>query len=430
MININKTVSKTQKFQGEITVAADKSISHRAVIFSALAPGESQIQNFLVAEDTLATCRIMQQLGIDIAANHTTLRIKGQGLHGLTEPQDILYCGNSGTTMRLLTGLLAGLNFFTVLSGDNSLNQRPMQRIINPLNQMGANIYARGEKYAPLAVKGANLQGINYHSPVASAQIKSALLLAGLTANNPTTIIEPQKSRDHSERMLAAMGADLKAQDLSITITPGRELTNQDIMIPNDISSAAFFMVAASIIPGAEVLIKNVGLNPTRAGILEVLTSMGANIKIENEKVISGELVADLVIKGSQLNSIEIQGEIMPRLIDELPIIAVAMAVADGTSLVKDAGELRVKETDRIKAICTELRKMGVDIIETEDGFIINGNYDSLRGNTVDSWGDHRIAMALAVAALVAGETTINNARAVDISFPEFWAKLDELCTK
>ncbi len=430
MININKTVSKTQKFQGEITVAADKSISHRAVIFSALAPGESQIQNFLVAEDTLATCRIMQQLGIDIAANHTTLRIKGQGLHGLTEPQDILYCGNSGTTMRLLTGLLAGLNFFAVLSGDNSLNQRPMQRIINPLNQMGASIYARGEKYAPLAVKGANLQGINYHSPVASAQIKSALLLAGLTANNPTTIIEPQKSRDHSERMLAAMGADLKAQDLSITITPGRELTNQDIMIPNDISSAAFFMVAASIIPGAEVLIKNVGLNPTRAGILEVLTSMGANIKIENEKVISGEPVADLVIKGSQLNSIEIQGEIMPRLIDELPIIAVAMAVADGTSLVKDAGELRVKETDRIKAICTELRKMGVDIIETEDGFIINGNYDSLRGNTVDSWGDHRIAMALAVAALVAGETTINNARAVDISFPEFWAKLDELCTK
>ncbi len=425
---MNKTIRKAKRLQGELTVGADKSISHRAVIFTALATGESLIENFLLAEDTLATCQCMRQLGIAIEQNHTTLRVKGQGMKGLTEPKNVLPCGNSGTTMRLLTGLLSGQDFFAVLSGDSSLNQRPMQRIIKPLAQMGANIYARSESYAPLAVKGTKLQGITYHSPVASAQIKSALMLAGLTASGSTTIIEPQKSRDHSERMLSAMGANIGQDDLAVTISPGSELTCQRINVPNDISSAAFFMVAASIIPGAEVLISKVGINPTRSGILEVLTAMGANIKIENEHMVSGELVADLVIKGSSLNSIEIEGEILPRLIDELPVLAVAMAVAQGTSVVKDAGELRVKETDRIKAICSELTKMGANITETTDGFVIEGNYDSLKGTIVDSWGDHRIAMALAVAGLAAAdETTIINAEAVDISFPDFWAKLDDL---
>lgn len=426
---MQKIIKTPRKFQGEITVGADKSISHRAVIFSALAEGESIINNFLLAADTLATLNCMRNLGINIEQKHNQLRVEGKGLRGLTEPARILECGNSGTTMRLLTGLLASQNFFSILSGDSSLNNRPMSRVIKPLTIMGANIQARANGiYAPLAIKGSQLNGITYNTPMASAQVKSALILAGLNANNPTTIIEPQKSRDHTERLLSAMGLNIKEDSLSVTITPDPKLTPLTINIPNDISSAAYFIVAASIIKDAEILIKNVGINPTRAGILEVLIEMGANIKKENEKVIGGELVADLVIKGSNLNSIEIKGEIIPRLIDEIPIIAVAMAVANGTSIVKDANELRVKETDRIKAICSELSKMGVLITETEDGFIIEGDYENLKGATVDSFGDHRIAMSLAIAALVAnGETIINNTEVVDISFPDFWDKIEIL---
>lgn len=422
-----KIIRKATNFKGEIEVGADKSISHRAVMFSALAKGESVIENFLLAEDTIATCNCIKELGINIKQDNNRLIIEGKGLDGFTKPSKVLDCGNSGTTMRLFTGLLSAQNFTSVLTGDSSLNKRPMERIINPLTQMGAKIQARGI-YAPLTINGTRLQGITYTSPIASAQVKSAILLAGLNATGQTTVIEPQKSRDHTERMLSAMGANIKEDNLKVTIFPGKELNPQEIIIPNDISSAAFFMVAASIIPGAEVLIKNVGINETRAGIIEVLTKMGANIKKENEATVSGEQVADLLIKGSSLNSVVIEGDIIPRLIDEIPVLAVAMAVAHGTSIVKDASELRVKETDRIKAMCSELSKMGVSITETEDGFVIDGNYDDIKGAEVDSFGDHRIAMSLAIAALVAkGETKINDAKAVDISFPEFWSKIDEL---
>lgn len=425
--NMQKVIRKSTNFKGEIEVGADKSISHRAVIFSALAKGESVIENFLLAQDTISTCNCIRELGIDIKQDNNKLIIKGKGLDGFTKPTRVLDCGNSGTTMRLLTGLLSAQNFTSVLTGDSSLNKRPMQRIIDPLSKMGAEIQATGI-YAPLTIIGTTLQGITYTSPIASAQVKSAILLAGLNATGATTVIEPQKSRDHTERMLSAMGADIKQDGLKVTIFPGQELNPQHMIIPNDISSAAFFIVAASIIPGAEVLIKNVGINETRAGIIEVLTKMGANIKKENQTIVSGELVADLVIKGSSLNSIVIEGDIIPSLIDEIPILAVAMAVANGTSKVKDAAELRVKETDRIKAMCSELSKMGVNISETEDGFVVEGNYDAIKGVEVDSFGDHRIAMSLAVAGLIAqGETKINDAQVVDISFPEFWSKIEEL---
>lgn len=426
---MQKIIKKTPNFKGEIKVAADKSISHRAVMFTALAEGESVINNFLLAEDTIATLNCFRCLGINIAQNNQQLVVQGQGLNGLLEPTRILECGNSGTTMRLLTGLLSGVNFFSILSGDDSLNKRPMSRLIKPLTSMGANIMARGNGvYAPLAIKGHNLTGVTYHTPMASAQVKSALILAGLYADSPTSIIEAKKSRDHTERMLSALGADIVETDLTVTIAPQPQLRPQTINVPNDISSAAFFIVAASIIKDAQILIKNVGINPTRAGILEVLYSMGANIKKENEMIVGGEAVADLIVTSSNLKSVEIKGDIIPRLIDELPILAVAMAVAEGTSLVKDAAELRVKETDRIKAICTELGKMGVSIRETADGFSIEGAYDKLKGTIVDSWGDHRIAMSLAIAGLVAdGETIINNAGVVDISFPEFWEKIRQL---
>lgn len=424
---MNKVIKKSTNFKGEIEVGADKSISHRAVMFSALAKGESVIENFLLAQDTLSTCSCMRELGINIKQDHNKLIVSGKGLEGLTEPHRVLDCGNSGTTMRLLTGLLSAQRFTSVLTGDDSLKKRPMKRIIDPLSEMGAQIQANGI-YAPLTIMGRALQGITYESPIASAQVKSALLLAGLNASGSTTVIEPQKSRDHTERMLTAMGADIKEDGLKVTVFPGKELNPQHIIVPSDISSAAFFIVAASIIPGAEVLIKNVGINETRAGIIEVLTNMGAKIKKENETIVSGELVADLVVTGTSLNSTVVEGEIIPSLIDEIPILAVAMAAANGTSIVKDAQELRVKETDRIKAMCSELRKMGVNISETEDGFIIEGNYDALKGAEVDSFGDHRIAMSLAVAGLLAqGETKINDANVVDISFPEFWNKLEIL---
>ncbi|HZJ84251.1 MAG TPA: 3-phosphoshikimate 1-carboxyvinyltransferase [Syntrophomonadaceae bacterium] len=426
---MNKTIKKAARFRGEVKVGADKSISHRALIFSALATGESIINNFLNAEDTWATLNCMRGLGVKIEENQSSLIVKGRGLASLTEAKQVLECGNSGTTMRLLTGLLAGQDFFSVLTGDRFLNQRPMSRLIKPLSQMGAEIQARaGGTHAPLAIKGTKLRGMTYNSPIASAQVKSALILAGLGADDATTVIEPHKSRDHTERLLIAMGANIVENNLAVTVKPSSKLFPQTIEVPNDISSAAFFMVAASIIPGAEILIKNVGINPTRAGIIEVLSAMGVSIKKENEKTLNGELVADLLVVGGNLNSVEIKGEILPRLIDELPVIAVAMAVAQGTSVVKDARELRVKETDRIKAICSELSKMGVNITETEDGFIIEGNYDKLQGAKVDSWGDHRIAMSLAVAGLLAsGETIITNAQVVDISFPDFWDKINDL---
>lgn len=428
---MHRKVEKCKGIKGEIKVAADKSISHRAAIFSALAQGESTIKNYLKANDTFSTLSCLRQLNVDIniEENKGVVKVKGKGLNGLKEAGGVLDCGNSGTTMRLLTGLCASYPFFTVLSGDNSLNRRPMKRVITPLNLMGAEIWGRDNgSYPPLAVKGGKLKGIKYDLPVASAQVKSALLLAGLNADGKTFLNEPAKSRDHTERMLKAMGADLKIDGFSITLSPGKELMPQDFLVPGDISSAAFFMVAASIVPHSELMIKEVGVNPTRSGIIEILQKMGADIKLDNHKIVGGEPIADIVVKSSDLKGVKIEGEIIPRLIDELPVIAVAMAAAEGTSAVRGAEELRVKETDRIRAVALELGKMGVKITELEDGFIIKGNRENITGAEVESHDDHRIAMSLAIAGLIAqGETVISGADAVTISFPDFWNILDNI---
>jgi len=425
-------IRKSGPLRGEVLVAPDKSISHRAVIFSALAQGVGTVDNFLLAEDTLSSCSCIRQLGIDVRQDGSHLKVCGSGLHGLQESTSVLDCGNSGTTMRLLSGLLAGQPFFSVLSGDQSLNRRPMRRIMDPLRAMGANMWGRnGGQNPPLAINGSQLKGLNYRLPMASAQVKSALLLAGLSADGAVSLVEPEKSRDHSEKMLKAMGADLEVNGLEITLRPGRELTPQAFLVPGDISSAAFFIVAASLVQGSELLIKDVGINSTRDGILEVIGQMGGRIKLENKRTIGGEEVADIVVSSATLHGVTIKGDIIPRLIDEIPVLAVAMAFADGESVVEGAGELRVKETDRIAAICSEISKLGFSIEEKEDGFKIKGKPDiaqNSENSCVDSHGDHRIAMSMAVAALcLPGETRIEGTEAVSISFPEFWGLLETL---
>jgi 3-phosphoshikimate 1-carboxyvinyltransferase len=370
-------------------------------------------------------------LGVDIRTEKQSLIISGKGWEGLKEAEDVLDCGNSGTTMRLLSGLLAGLPFFSVLSGDRSLRQRPMRRVMEPLRMMGATLYARQNGLAPLVVIGGSLAGIEYQLPVASAQLKTALLLAGLQAEGKTVLREVQPSRDHSERMLSAMGADLIVKPGSVTLNPGKTLEPQQFLVPGDISSAAFFLVAASIVPGSELMIRDVGVNPTRAGVIEVLDAMGADIIMENRRTVGGEPVADLLVKSAPLRGTVIDGRMMPKLIDEVPVLAVAMAAADGESRVEDAGELRVKESDRLAAICSELNKMGACVEEMPQGLTITGRPESLRGAEVHGFGDHRIAMSLAVAALVArGETVLKGAEVVDISFPQFWPLLEGLTTK
>ena len=425
----SRSIRKAKSLKGEIAVAADKSISHRALIFSALARGESLIHNFLQAEDTWSTYRCLRELGVDLKTEGSTLVVSANGRQGIKEPEGVLDCGNSGTTMRLLSGVLASQPFFSILNGDISLNRRPMQRIIEPLQLMGAHIQGRrGGNYPPLVIQGNQLQGIKYQLPVASAQLKSALLLAALNAEGASEIIEKERSRNHTENMLAAMGAAIKVEGLSIKLQPGKELAAQDFMVPGDISSAAFFLVAATIVPGSELRISDVGVNPTRAGIIEVLGQMGASVKLEKQRLVGGEAMADLIVSAKPLKGVKIDGEIVPRLIDEIPVLAVAMAVAEGESVVTGAGELRIKETDRIAAISSELSKMGVVVNQLEDGFIIKGTGGSIKGARVDSHGDHRIAMSLAVAALLAeGDTTINNSGVVNISFPAFWDTMDKI---
>jgi 3-phosphoshikimate 1-carboxyvinyltransferase len=416
-------LSKASSFKGEFIPPPDKSISHRSVIFSSLAKGTSTVRNFLRANDTLSTVQAFRSLGIDIVDEGPTLTIHGKGLHGLREPSDVIDCGNSGTTIRLLSGVLSGNPFFSVLTGDRSLRTRPMGRVITPLSLMGALISARdNNRYPPLAIKGGNLIPVRYVMPVASAQVKSSLILAGLYTEGDTEIVEPVKSRDHSEKMLPAYGADLTVGGLSITVRGGRELGALDTQVPGDFSSAAFFIVAALLIPGAEITARNVGINPTRTGLIEVLKSMGADIAISNIHAVSGEPVADIYCsRKSPLKAVSITGEAVPSLIDEFPILCVAAALAEGTTTIKGAEELRVKESDRIKTIASELKKMGVAIEEYPDGLSIQGA-ESLRGAEVESHGDHRIAMSMAVAALAAeGKTVINGASAVDISFPGFF---------
>lgn len=423
-------IGKSGPLMGEIITPGDKSISHRAVILSSLAVGTSTINGFLKSEDTLSTLNAFINMGVEIHMTPEILKINGVGIHGLKKPFKTVDAGNSGTTARLLMGLLSGQEFISGLTGDKYLRKRPMRRVVDPLKLMGADI--TGENNAdnlPLIINGRKLKSIKYRLPVASAQVKSAIILAGLFADGETEIIEPQKTRDHTERMLNHLGSHLRTDDKSIFVSPVEKLNPSNLNIPSDISSAAFFIVAALINKGSEIILKNVGLNTARTGILEILKRMGGSIEIQDKKIECGEDVGDLVVKSSDLKGIEINGEDIPRAIDELPIIAAAACFAEGRTVITDAKELRVKETDRIKAVVSEFSKLGADITELEDGMIINGS-QQLKGNICDSWGDHRIAMSLAIAAtLSSGETTINNSECVNISYPEFFDTLSVLRT-
>ena len=429
---INKPQSGLS-LQGKIRVPGDKSISHRALMLGALASGETQIQGLLLGEDPRSTASCFRAMGAEISPLNTELvKVKGIGLGQLQEPVDILDAGNSGTTIRLMLGILASHpgRFFTV-TGDSSLRSRPMSRVVKPLQQMGAQIWGRNNNsLAPLAIQGQALKPIHYQSPIASAQVKSCVLLAGLMTEGKTTVTEPALSRDHSERMLRAFGAELSVdpETKSVTVTGQAQLHGQKVVVPGDISSAAFWLVAGAIVPGSNLLIENVGVNPTRTGILEALEMMGADIQLENERTVAGEPVADLRVRSGSLKACTIAGDLIPRLIDEIPILAVAAVFAEGTTIIRDAEELRVKESDRIEVMAKQLNSMGAKVTELPDGMEITGG-TPLTGTDVDSYTDHRIAMSLAIAALNStGTTTINRAEAASISYPDFIPTLQQVC--
>jgi 3-phosphoshikimate 1-carboxyvinyltransferase len=413
-----------------VHVPGDKSITHRALILSALAEGDSTIRGYCRGEDCLNTLSALQKLGIQIEVEPHQVHVSGKGLWGLMEPDEPLDCGNSGTGLRLLTGVLAGQQFFTVLTGDASLRSRPMGRIVKPLQLMGAHIQGRnGGALAPLAVTGSRLKGSDYVSPVSSAQIKSAVLLAGLFAEGETRFSEPLQSRDHTERMFRFLGIPFDVEGNTIRVTGGQPFQAKDLFVPGDISAAAFFIVGASIVPDSEIRIPNIGLNPARTGILDILTEMGANIQIDNQREESGEPVGDLLIRTARLHGIAIGASQVPKTIDEFPIFCVAAALAEGKTTVTGAEELRVKETDRIQAMATELKKLNVAIEETPDGFVVQGR-SSLRGGHCQSYGDHRVAMAMAIAGLTANSpTVIDDTDCIETSFPGFHGKLLELLT-
>lgn len=431
----NITVKKIKSLKGEITVPGDKSISHRAIIFGAIAEGNTVVNGFLEGEDNLRTLQAFRQMGIQIdGPKNGRLIIHGKGLNGLKEPIDVIDAGNSGTTTRLLTGLLAGQRFFSVITGDEYLRKRPMKRVIVPLSKMGALLYGRdNNNFAPLSIIGKKLKAMDYTSSIASAQVKSAILLAGLYANGVTSVTEPIKSRDHTERMLKAFGADIKVKGLKVSIKGGKKIKPQEINIPGDISSAAFFIVAGLITKDSEILIKNVGVNPTRTGIIDLLLKMGGDIKLLNKRESSGELAADILIKSSKLKGIKITKKDIPRTIDEIPILCVASAFADGETVIKGAEELRVKESDRIRTMADGLSRLGVDVKEVPDGMVIKGSREqgrvpirkmgggSRKKISVNSYGDHRVAMSMIVAGLaVKGETVVENIECIDTSFPGF----------
>jgi 3-phosphoshikimate 1-carboxyvinyltransferase len=424
--------------RGQLALPGDKSISHRALLLGAIADGTSRIENFLPAADCLATLNAVCALSIEVEdPSPTSLIVHGRGLHGLQEPQNVLDCVRSGTTMRLLAGILAGQPFVSILSGDLQLRRRPMARIAEPLRLMGATVLGRdGGRLPPLAIRGGDLHGIDYALPVASAQVKSALLLASLYASGPTTVREPGPARDHTERMLLAMGAQLDVAGVegdrpgpatAVRIVPGGSLRPLDLTVPGDFSSAAFLIVAATLVPGSEVTLEGVGVNPTRTGLLDILQAMGAHVALENERAAGGEPVADVVVRASELRGTEVSGPVVVRMIDEFPVLAVAATQARGETLVRDAAELRVKETDRIATTVQELRRLGADIDPRPDGFVVHGP-TLLRGAPVDCHGDHRLAMALAVAGLVAaGETVVHDADSIGDSFPGFETSLARL---
>lgn len=412
--------------RGEITVPGDKSISHRAVMLGALANGTTHITGFLMGEDCLSTIDCFRKMGVEIEITDSEVIVEGVGLHGLCAPEETLYTGNSGTTTRLLCGILAGQPFTATLNGDASIQKRPMGRVIKPLREMGASIEGKNDNYCPLTLYPSELYGIEYRLPVASAQLKSAILLAGLYAEGQTTVIEPAPSRDHTERMFRALGVEVETHGSTITLEPPEDLYAVDIRVPGDISSAAFFLVAGAIVEGSELTIRNVGVNPTRTGILDVLHEMGADISISNFHD-DAEPVCDLTVKHSMLRGVEIGGSIIPRLIDELPVIAVAAAYAEGETVIRDAQELKVKESNRIAAMVTELNKAGVDAEETADGMIIRGGKRP-HGAAFETYKDHRIAMSLAVLALAARSACrIDEPEVVAISYPDFFHTLERL---
>lgn len=425
-----KLINPQKGLNGELHVPGDKSISHRAVMFGSVAEGKTVIHNFLMGEDCLSTIECFRKLGVDILVKDGEVIVSGGGWNHLKEPQDILDVGNSGTTTRLIMGILAGRPFHSILIGDDSIAKRPMKRVTEPLKRFGTKIDGRSEgNYTPLSIRGGDLKGITYTLPVASAQVKSALLLAGLQAEGTTEIQEPEKTRNHTEKMIIEFGGHIERHGDTIKVKGGQVLKGTEVYVPGDISSAAFFMVAAAIVPNSRVLLKNVGLNETRVGIVEVMKKMGASIEImESSK--GGEPIGDILVESSNLTGIEIGGELIPSLIDEIPVIALLASQAKGRTIIKDAEELKVKETNRIDAIVQELGHLGADIQGTEDGMIIQGK-TPLHGGEVHSWGDHRIGMTLAVASLITdSDVYLEGADAVNISYPTFFEHINKLLQK
>jgi len=421
-------IKKSRALNGEVIIPGDKSISHRSIMLGGIAEGITEVYHFLQGDDCLSSIDCFRKMGIYIENKHDVVRIHGKGLHGLKQPDSVLNTGNSGTTTRLISGILAAQSFESILNGDESIQKRPMTRIINPLAQMGAQIESLNHNgCTPLKIKGSVLKGINYRAPVASAQVKSCILLAGLYADKTTSVTEPYLSRNHTELMLKSFGAKLESDHTTTTIYPARQLLAQKITIPGDISSAAYFIAAALIVPGSQVLIKNVGINPTRAGLLDVCQDMGADITLENIREKDTEPVADIIVKSSSLHGTVIEGAMIPRLIDELPVIAVLACFANGKTVIRDAGELKVKESNRIDTVSGNLALMGANVAPTEDGMIIQGGAP-LHGAVIDSNADHRIAMSFAVAALnCEGVTAIKGSKCIDISYPTFFMDLAKL---
>lgn len=428
-----RTIAPTRGLKGEVTIPGDKSISHRSIMLGSIALGTTEITHFLEGADCLSTIDCFRKMGVEIERKPSSILVHGKGLRGLTAPASTLNVGNSGTTTRLISGILSGQNFATTLSGDDSLNSRPMKRIMTPLNTMGAHIRSLNDNgCAPLHIRPGALHGIHYQSPVASAQVKSAVLLAGLYADSPTSVTEPALSRNHTELMLQGFGAyvatDLHTDGTATAhVEPCKELYGQQIYVPGDISSAAYFIAAALLVPGSELLVKNVGTNFTRAGFLKVCKAMGADIETVSQTIEGGESRADLLVRYSHLKGTVIEGDIIPTLIDEIPMIAIMAAFADGQTVIRDAAELKVKETNRIDTVTAGLKAMGAVITPTDDGMIIEGT-GHLNGASIQSYLDHRIAMAFSVAGLASnGETQIVDSQCVDVSYPEFYATLNSV---
>lgn len=422
MAGLTIDTNEQVQLNGVIKVPGDKSISHRAVMLGSIAHGKTTVKGLLTGDDCLNTIDCFRKLGVDIHQEDDYVEIDGKGLEGLEEPTEILDVGNSGTTIRLLLGILANLPFHTNVIGDESIAKRPMDRVTIPLKEMGAKIDGRSNgTYTPLSIRGGGLSGIDYISPVASAQVKSAVLLAGINAEGTTSVTEPESSRDHTERMLKVFGCHVNEDGLTKSIKGNQKLKGANIEVPGDISSAAFFLVAGAILPNSKITIKNVGINPTRTGIIDILQSMGATLTIDNVNENAGEPYADIMVTTSSLRGVEISGDIIPRLIDEIPIIALAATQAEGVTVIKDAAELKVKETNRIDAVVNQLKKMGANIEATDDGMKIYGK-SQLQGANVSSLGDHRIGMMLAIASCLAnGDTNIENKEAISISYPGFF---------